>query len=245
MSAVFRCRTSDGQKVILKASPDRKRLAVEAAALNAWDTVHAPAVIAFEEQIAAVLIEAVEPGTPLVVSSAQPTAEDVAALMAALHESGAHGRSWPTVAERIDHLFTSSMKLYERHPQLIDLISRDLYDRGWERASQLAHDDLPTVLLHGDLTPGNILDGGAERGLVAIDPAPCVGDAAFDAVDLLLWQAEDVATIEARADQLAVASCLDSERLVAWCVAFAGMSALESASNGEPADAFARLARRT
>ena len=44
-------------------------------------------------------------------------------------------------------------------------------------------------MLHGDLTPGNILDGGTERRLVAIDPAPCLGDAAFDAVDLILWQA--------------------------------------------------------
>jgi streptomycin 6-kinase len=42
-------------------------------------------------------------------------------------------------------------------------------------------------VLHGDLTPSNILDGGAERGLVAMDPAPCLGDAAFDAVDLILW----------------------------------------------------------
>jgi streptomycin 6-kinase len=27
-----------------------------------------------------------------------------------------------------------------------------------------------------------MLDGGDKRGLVAIDPAPCLGDAAFDAV---------------------------------------------------------------
>src|SRR5260370_961646 len=53
-------------------------------------------------------------------------------------------------------------------------------------------------MLHGDLTPGNILDGGARRGLVAIDPAPCLADAAFDAVDLILWQADGLGTIEAR-----------------------------------------------
>jgi streptomycin 6-kinase len=244
MSAVFRCRTSDGQDAVLKASPDRERLAVESAALSAWDTVHSPAVIAVDDEIAALLVEAIEPGTPLVVSSSHPTAAQVAALMAALHESGTYKRSWPTVADRIDHLFASSTKLYEWHPELVDLIPRDLYDHGWERALQLAQDDLPTVLLHGDLTPSNILDGGAERGLVAIDPAPCIGDAAFDAVDLLVWQAEDLATIETRADRLAAASGLSVERLNAWCVAFAGMCALEAASNGAPADAFARLARR-
>ena len=69
----------------------------------------------------------------------------------------------------------------------------------------LAADAAPTVLLHGDLTPVNILDGGAERGLVAIDPAPRLGDPAFDAVDLVLWPAASVDTIVERAEQLAPA----------------------------------------
>ena len=98
-------------------------------------------------------------------------------------------------------------------------------------AEQLADDDLPTVLLHGDLTPGNLLDGGAERGLVAIDPAPCRGDGAFDAVDLLLWHAEDVETIEARAGWLAAATGYGADRLLAWCTAYAGMVALELAES--------------
>jgi streptomycin 6-kinase len=88
------------------------------------------------------------------------------------------------------------------------------------------------VLLHGDLRPSNNLDGGAERGLVAIDPAPCLGDAAFDAVDLILWQADDLETIEARTERLAAATGVDAERLFGWCVAFAAMSALELASQG-------------
>ncbi|MGZ8761136.1 MAG: aminoglycoside phosphotransferase family protein [Aeromicrobium sp.] len=52
---------------------------------------------------------------------------------------------------------------------------------GADTTGPLAQRASPSVLLHGDLTPSNILDGGAERGLVAIDPAPCLGDAAFDA----------------------------------------------------------------
>ncbi|OUC96640.1 hypothetical protein CA984_14275 [Streptosporangium minutum] len=43
----------------------------------------------------------------------------------------------------------------------------------------------PAGLVHGDLHPGNVLDGGP-RGLVVIDPRPCVGDPAFDAVDWVL-----------------------------------------------------------
>jgi hypothetical protein len=44
-SAVFHCRMTDGRRAVLKASPDLSRLALEAAALTAWHTDHAPAVI--------------------------------------------------------------------------------------------------------------------------------------------------------------------------------------------------------
>lgn len=120
------------------------------------------------------------------------------------------------------------VRLYERHPELTALVPPELYGRG----RRLAQHAWPIVLLHGDLTPGNILDGGAERGLVAIDPAPCIGDAAFDAVDLILWQADDLETIQARAERVAAATGTDAARLLGWCTAFAGMTALELASQG-------------
>lgn len=86
--------------------------------------------------------------------------------------------------------------------------------------------------MHGDLTPSNILDGGAQRGLVAIDPAPCLGDdIAFEAIDLVLWQADDVDMIAARAKLLAPAIGADTSHLIAWCTAFAAMTALELAES--------------
>jgi streptomycin 6-kinase len=124
------------------------------------------------------------------------------------------------------------VRLYERHPELTALIPPGRYQRGRRLATRLAQHAWPIVLLHGDLTPGNILDGGAERGLVAIDPAPCLGDAAFDAVDLILWQADDLETIQARAERVAAATGTDTTRLLGWCTAFAGMVALELASQG-------------
>jgi streptomycin 6-kinase len=190
-SAVFRCRMTDGRRAVLKTSPDRSRLALEASALAAWQTVHAPAVIAFDEQVGALLLEAIEPGTPLIVSSVYPSLESVAGLLSALHGQSVSAGSYPAVARRVDNLFRSSAKLYERHQELEAVVPPDLHERGYALATRLAQHKLPIVPLHGDLTPRNILDGGAERGLVAIDPTPCVGDAAFDAVDLILWQADD------------------------------------------------------
>jgi hypothetical protein len=107
---------------VLKASPDRARLAFEAAALDAWHTVHTPAVIALDERLGALVIEAI-------------------------------------------------------------------------------------------------------------------------AVDLILWQADDPGTIEARTQRLAAAAGVGAERLFGWCVAFAAMSALELASqrNGPSAGIAALL----
>lgn len=179
---------------------------------------------------AALPFEAVEPGTPLDISATCPTADSVAELLSSLLGSGIPDPSYPMAAQRVAYRFDSSAKLYERHPELTALIPSELYERGHRLAARLTQYDRPVVLLHGDLTPGNILDGGAERGLVAVDPAPCLGDAAFAAVDLILWQADDLQTIQARTERLAAATGLDAQRLLGWCTAFAAMSVLELAS---------------
>jgi streptomycin 6-kinase len=237
MSVVIRCRTADGRAAVLKASPERERVAHEAAALARWRTAHVPAVLAVDERLGALLIEAVEPGTPLAESPGYPSLDSLFALLRSLHEDAAPDPRYRPVADHIAYLFDSGTKNYERRPDLAEVIPPELYARGRRLALRLAADAAPTVLLHGDLTPVNVLDGGAERGLVAIDPAPCVGDPAFDAVDLVFWRAEDVETIAARAEQLAPAVGADNGRLLDWCVAFAGMVALEKAEASDSAHA--------
>jgi streptomycin 6-kinase len=231
MSVVVRSRLLDGTPAVLKVCPDLARIAHEAAALGRWDTIHSPRVLAVDETVGALLLEAIEPGTPLVLTSAYPPLERVAQLLTALHEGDADP-AYPRVEERVAHLFEASAVVYERSPQLAALISPAAYARGRDLALRLAADAAPLVLLHGDLTPRNVLDGGPVRGLVAVDPAPCLGDAAFDAVDLVFWLADDVETIAARATTLAAAAGCDPERLLSWCTAFAGMCALETAETG-------------
>jgi streptomycin 6-kinase len=93
-----------------------------------------------------------------------------------------------------------------------------------------------SVLLHRDFTPVNLLDGGARRGLVAIDPCPTLGDPAFDAIDVLFWQAGELDTISRRAEALAPAIGVDPSRLLDWCIAFAGMAATDLAGTGQRAE---------
>ena len=247
MSVVIHCQTADGRRAVLKVSPDRTRLVNEAAALESWTTAHTPSVLAVDESAGALLLEAIEPGDPLIDSTTYPSIESVAELLTSLQETGVPKPSYPPLANRIAYLFDSGTKPYECHPELRELVPLNLYERGRLLATRLVEDVAPTSLLHGDLTPSNILDGGSERGFVAIDPAPCLGDdLAFDAVDLLLWQAEDVEMIAARAGHLAAALDVDPGRLLDWCTAFAAMTALELAeateSSGERLEAALGLA---
>ena len=95
--------------------------------------------------------------------------------------------------------------------------------------------------MHGDLHPGNVLDGGVVRGLVAIDPRPCIGDAAVDAVDWVFWGADDPRAWEPRSRDLAAGLRLDHERLWAWSAAFAAMLATAQAARGASPDQVAAL----
>ena len=88
ISVVIRCRTAQGRPAVLKVSPERRRILQEAATLDRWRTVHVPAVLAVDENVGAFLIEAIEPGTPLVKSPDYPRLERLAALITSLHAEG-------------------------------------------------------------------------------------------------------------------------------------------------------------
>jgi len=233
VSVVFRCRLADGRGAVLKVSPDLPRIASEVSALDSWVTTRVPQVFAFDGEQGALLIESVEPGTPLAVTSAHPGAEEVAELLRDLHASGLPKSRFRSVEQRVTSLFDSSLTLYTRRPELSSLVQSALYERGRRLAERLASGGPHGVLLHGDLTPSNVLDGGLGRGLVAVDPAPCIGDPAFDAIDLILWQADDLDVVRSRIRDVVGLVGFDAERLEGWCVAFAAMAALELASEGE------------
>ena len=61
---------------------------------------------------------------------------------------------------------------------------------------------------------GNLI--ASARGLVVIDPRPCVGDPAFDAVDWLFVGTDDPREWAARCATLGP----DPERIRAWCAAY-------------------------
>lgn len=243
MSVVGWCRSVDGSPSVLKVCPDRERLANGVAALRRWNTPHVPCVLAADLSVGALLIEAIVPGTMFLELPTFPV-PDVAKLLTALHTAGTPDSAYPPLMRRVAYLFDAWARHRQHQPELVEIVSPDLFERGRRLAFGLAEQTSPTVLLHGDLTAVNVLYGGDQRGLVAIDPAPCLGDPAFDAIDLVLgpgqsanlWRADDVEAIGARAVDLALAIGVDAGRLMDWCIACAGMQASELASQPNNSD---------
>jgi streptomycin 6-kinase len=244
-SLVVRCRRADGRPAVLKLTPDTKLAGAEASALRSWGSSgRVPLVWGYDAALGALLLEAIPSETPISERRAAVALGDVADLIGGLHRSGA-----PVVADgvvslaaRVEFIFDHGV---ERHGRRGEAVTRavpvDRLRRGHELARGLAADAGAPVLLHGDLHPGNVLDGGAGRGLVAIDPRPCVGDAAFDAVDWVFWAVDDPGAWERRSRDLALALDLDHERLWAWCAALAAMLAGAKAARRAGAEQVAAL----
>ncbi len=224
-SLVLRCRRAGGAAAILKLTPDPRLAAAEAAALRCWESSgRVPQVWGHDHGAGALLLEAIAGEVPLADRGAPVALRDIAALIGALHRATPPAASAPPLAERVEFIYTYWAR---RRPTLA---------RGIERAHAvaraLAAEPGPAVLLHGDLHPGNVLDGGAARGLVAIDPRPCIGDAAFDTADWVFWGEDDPRAWEPRSRELAAALGLEPRRVWGWCRAIAPLLA---ASRGDGA----------
>ena len=244
-SLVVRCRRADGRPAVLKLTPDGKIAAAEASALQRLESSgRVPLVWGHDPPLAALLLEAIPNETPL--SELQTIVElaEIANLIDGLHRCGVPVATdgVESLAERIEFIFEYWI---ERHARRDEAVTRavpvERLRRGHELARALAADDCVPVLLHGDLHPGNVLHGGAARGLVAIDPRPCVGDAAADAVDWVFWAVDDPSGWEPRSRELAQALGINHERLWAWCAAFAAMLATSEAGRGASAEQVAAL----
>jgi streptomycin 6-kinase len=117
------------------------------------------------------------------------------------------------------------------------------------RASQaLLSTPRDTVILHGDLHHGNVLDAGV-RGWLAIDPKGLVGERGFEFANVFCNPDKEIATTLGRfamqSTVVAEAAHIKRARLLQWILAYAGLSAawsLNSSDNPELALAVAQAA---
>lgn len=207
-SVVLGCRRSDGATGKLKISPDPGLIVTEARYLALWQgTGRVPEVWAVDADRGALLMEAIEPGYTVASRETVPEMRRVADLLRGLHaaEIDDHTRR---ELRPLDIWVNFHFEQWESHRAkgpAADLVPASMLHRGHAQARCLVSENDNDVLLHGDLHPGNVMEGGESRGLVAVDPRACVGDPAFDAVDWLVWRAESVTEVERRATILAPA----------------------------------------
>ncbi|WIX84099.1 aminoglycoside phosphotransferase family protein [Amycolatopsis carbonis] len=210
------CDSPDGPRV-LKLCPDPGIAQAEATALQAWAGL--PRVVQLLDTdlgAGAILLEGLVPGTTL--TGADVPWDQVRDLLGRLHGVAADG-PFPTQLERVHTMFDLAERRLRGSTAEAHL-PVDVLHAGRTCAETLATTG-PVALVHGDLHPGNVLDAGPARGIVAIDPRPCVGDPAFDGVDWAFVPLADGGTL---ADGLA--ELPDPGRTRAWCVALAPLIAM-------------------
>ncbi|MGH3816688.1 MAG: phosphotransferase [Pseudonocardiaceae bacterium] len=233
-SVVLRYHWPDGTPAVLKLSPDRAQLTEQAEMLRVFaPSGRVPAVLATDAEIGAMALAEIHPGTE---ARGMPSAslpglwgELLAALHAVTPPAG-----WPRdlrgrCAEAFDRI---GRKLSE--PAVGERIDQATWQRTVLRCQRLLNTQARSVLLHGDLHPGNALDAGPSRGLVAIDPKACIGDPCFDAVHYVVEGAGHEG-VEARC-QLTVTACgLNGDRLYAWSRVVAPVRAITYLTDDGPA----------
>jgi streptomycin 6-kinase len=208
--------TVEGEPAVLKLCGPWTPARPEALALRCWDGGPSPRLLNADERGAgALLLERIDPGQP--PSDTDDVLDEVATLVNALRRRPVPEevvRQLPSLADVVEtRIATAGAEAAARSADEASRLAPRL-----ERTRRLAHGLLSSVdgdatLLHADLETRNILRCGV-RGLVAIDPLPCVGDATYDGG---YWLANfDGDEREARAAEVARRLGFDPARLLAW-----------------------------
>lgn len=236
------CTGPGGDLRVLKLTPDPEVARLEFTGLRAWaGCSRVVQVLDADLDVNAILLEGLVPGTPL--DGDVPWAQ-IGELLDQLHAAEPRGQ-FPRLAEGIEFIFTLSERR-RRESAAAAHLSAEVLAKGRERAVELAGSG-PVTLIHGDLHPANVLDAGPDRGAVAIDPRPGLGDPSLDAVDFVFVPMREGGTLDDGIAALAPhVTDFDAERVHAWCVAMAPLIALAPLRRGERTpftDAVLELAR--
>ncbi|MEU3771274.1 aminoglycoside phosphotransferase family protein [Amycolatopsis keratiniphila] len=227
------CAGDDGVKKVLKLTPDHAIAASEAAALRAWDGCsRVVQVLDTELGDGAILLEGIDPGTELLDAGVDVPWAEVGDLLVQIH-AVAPPPEFSTLEDRVVFMYDLAERGLRGSVAEATLSLKTL-DRARRRALALATGGAGAAIVHGDLHPGNVLDGGPGRGAVAIDPRPSVGDPWFDLADWVTLPMREGGTLEDGFDAIApYVPGFDAGRVRAWCVALAPLFVMRPLERGE------------
>lgn len=220
-------RRADGSDAALKVSCPAHRNPWEAKGLRHWAGRGAARLFDSDEASQILLLERCVPGTNGDELDVAGGNEVVASLLAELHavDPPADDEFEP-LATLVEGFRETMWDWFDRFERPVD---RGVVARADELFTSLISSTTDAVLLHGDLGPGNAVL--SERGWLAIDPHPVLGDRAFDVKQVLSLRdlrdaREQVAFFADRLD-------LDVERIAGWTFACSVQSALWGRSVGD------------
>jgi streptomycin 6-kinase len=194
---------------VLKINFPDEESEFEPHAFEHWNGVGAARLLAKDDDLRAYLVERLRPGRQL-----WELADDEATEIAA----GVLERLWVPAGEPFRRLEDAAAQWAEALPRqgfetaLVDPVVRFLREAGLTQRE--------SMLLHQDFHGGNVLL--SERGWLAIDAKPLVGEREFDVASLIRDRRPTTkAAMERRLDYLVDRLSLDRERTRGWAIAHA------------------------
>jgi streptomycin 6-kinase len=198
------------REVVLKLNPlGEPESEHEPHALARWNGAGAVQLVARDDERRSLLVERCRPGTQL-WSLPDDDATEIAA--------GVLEQLWIPADEPFRRLEDEAVRWAEELPTRdLDAV---LVDRTVSFLREAAPTQRESVLLHQDFHGGNVLL--SERGWLAIDAKPLVGEREFDVASLIRDRRPATkAQMERRLDYLVERLGLDRERTRGWAIAHA------------------------
>jgi streptomycin 6-kinase len=218
---------ADGSDAVLKVECPGHPNRWAAPGLQHWAGRGAARLFDSDEATQVLLLERCVPGTSGDELGVAAGAEVVASVLAELHavDPPAEGAFEP-LARLVERSRETMWDWFDRFEPPLD---RGFVAHADDLFRSLTSSSTDTVLLHGDLGPGNVVL--SERGWLAIDPYPVLGDRAYDVGhDLSRCDLSDAREhVTFFADRLD----LDPRRIAGWAFACCIEVALESSSVGD------------
>lgn len=214
-------RLPDGSEAVLKVNFPESENEHEADALASWDGRGAVRLLAQDTKRRALLVERCLPGTAAWELEEDEANEIAAGVLLQLREAPP-GEVFRSLADEAERWAESLPATWEEAGRPFD---RALLDEAVDFMRTVPAPE-EAVLLHQDLHGGNVLR--SERGWLAIDPKPLVGERAFDVASLLRDRREELvrdpeaeARIRRRLDFFSDRLELDRDRVRGWGIAHA------------------------
>ncbi len=218
VSLVIRVSRADDTPAVLKVNFPDHESRHEPDALARWNGVGAARLLERADDVSALLVELLEPGTQLWSITDEDDANQIAAsVLRTLRRDVGAGDPFSPLAEEVERWAGEIPACWEGLGRPFE---QSLIDEFVAACRDFVSDAPMHALLHQDFHGGNVLR--SDDGWRAIDPKPLVGDPAFDAASLLrdrrwlLRESGSARRLRRRLDLLVGELGLDRERMRRW-----------------------------